>query len=61
MRNGIKQRYDYETFNVPVGKVYRLVCCDCNLTHDVVFLVEKNKLYMTAVKNKKMTKILRNA
>ncbi len=55
MRSSVKQRYDYETFEVPVGEKYRLICCDCKLVHDVVFLIEDNKLFMTAVQNHKST------
>jgi len=48
------QRYDYKPFEIPLGKKYGLVCCDCGLLHDVVFLMEKKKLYMTAVRRKKI-------
>ena len=50
----VTQRYDYEPFEVPLGKKYGLVCCDCGLLHDVVFLMEKKKLYMTAVRRKRI-------
>jgi len=59
MRSKIKQRYDLEAFEVPLGEKYRLVCCDCSLVHDVVFLIEDGKLYMTAVQNRKSTSQIR--
>lgn len=55
MKSRVVQRYDLETFEVPVGEKYRLVCCDCSLVHDVVFLIEDGKLFMTAVQNHRST------
>ena len=55
MKSKITQRYDYESFEIPIGEKYRLVCCDCSLVHDVVFLIEDGKLFMTAVQNRKST------
>lgn len=48
-------RQDGEAFEVPVGKIYRLACCDCNLVHDVVFIVEGGKLAMAARRNNRAT------
>ena len=61
MKSKITQRYDYEPFEVPIGEKYRLVCCDCSLVHDVVFLIEDGKLFMTAVQNRKSTSQKRRA
>lgn len=55
MKSKITQRYDFEPFEIPIGKKYRLFCCDCGLVHDVVFILEEGKLYMTAVRNNKST------
>jgi hypothetical protein len=55
MRSHIVQRHDLETFEVPIGEKYRLVCCDFSLVHDVVFLIEDGKLFMSAVRNNKST------
>lgn len=55
MKSKITQRHDYEPFEIPIGEKYRLFCCDCGLVHDVVFILEEGKLYMTAVRNNKST------
>lgn len=49
------QRHDGEGFEVPIGKIYRLACCDCNLVHDVVFVVEDGKLGMATKRNNRAT------
>jgi len=49
------QRQDGEGFELPIGKIYRLACCDCNLVHDVVFVVEDGKLAMAARRNNRAT------
>ena len=49
------QRRDGEGFELPIGKIYRLACCDCNLVHDVVFVVEDGKLGMAASRNNRAT------
>ncbi len=59
MKSNVKQRYDYETFEVPLNEKYRIVCCDCSLVHDVVFIVDDGKLFMTAVQNRKSTSQIR--
>jgi hypothetical protein len=61
MKSKITQRYDYETFEIPIGEKYRLICCDCSLVHDVVFLIEDGKLFMTAVQNHRSTSQKRRA
>jgi hypothetical protein len=50
-----KQRIDGEGFELPIGKLYRLACCDCGLVHDVVFVVEDGKLAMAAKRNNRAT------
>ena len=55
MKSKITQRYDFEPFEIPIGEKYRLFCCDCGLVHDVVFILEDGKLWMTAVRNNKST------
>lgn len=37
------QRTDNEGFEVPVGEVYRMACCDCGLVHDFVFVSADGK------------------
>ena len=49
------QRRDGEGFEVPVGEIYRLACCDCGLVHDVVFVVEGGNLGMAARRNNRAT------
>ena len=39
----------------PIRAGYRLACCDCNLVHDVVFVVEDGKLGMAARRNNRAT------
>ena len=46
----VKVRKDYETFEIPIGEIYKLKCCDCGLEHHVVWLLDNGKLYMTAVR-----------
>jgi len=48
-------RQDGEGFEVPLGEVYRLACCDCGLIHDVVFVYEKGVLVMTCTRNNRAT------
>ena len=48
-------RKDGEGFEVPIGEVYKLACCDCGLVHDVVFVVEDGKLGMAAMRNNRAT------
>jgi len=55
MKATYKQRKDNECFEVPIGKKYRLACCDCGLVHDVVFLLNDNKLYMATKRNNRST------
>lgn len=55
MRARYKQRQDGEGFDVPVGEIYRLACCDCGLVHDVVFMIEDGKLEMAAKRNNRAT------
>jgi hypothetical protein len=59
MKTKYKQRYDGEGFEVPLNKLYRLVCCDCGLVHDVVFVVEDGRLGMAAKRNKRATTYMR--
>lgn len=49
------QRKDGEGFEVPVGKLYRIACCDCGLVHDVVFAINGKKLGMAARRNNRAT------
>lgn len=49
------QRQDGEGFEVPVGEIYRLACCDCGLVHDVVFALEDGKLAMATRRNNRAT------
>ena len=49
------QRADGEGFEVPLNKIYRLACCDCNLVHDVVFVIEDGKLAMATKRNNSAT------
>lgn len=48
-------RHDGEGFEVPVGKIYRLACCDCGLVHDVVFVIKGRSLGMAARRNNRAT------
>ena len=48
-------REDGEGFEVPLGEIYKLVCCDCGLVHDVVFVVEDGKLGMASKRNNRAT------
>ena len=50
-----KQRKDGEGFEVPLGEVYRIACCDCGLVHDFVFVVEDGKLGVAAKRNNRAT------
>ena len=36
------KRRDGEGFNVPLGKILRIACCDCGLVHDIVFMTHEN-------------------
>jgi hypothetical protein len=49
------QRKDGDGFEVPVGELYRLRCCDCGLVHDVAFAIENGKLGMAARRNNRAT------
>ena len=49
------QRHDGEGFEIPVGEIYRLACCDCGLVHDVVFVIEDGKLAMATRRNNRST------
>ena len=35
---------DGEGWSVKSGEVFRLVCCDCGLTHNVVLVAEESEL-----------------
>ena len=48
-------RRDGEGFEVPIGEIYRLACCDCGLVHDVVFVYEDGKLGMAVKRNNRAT------
>ncbi len=50
-----KQRFDGEGFELPVGEVYKLACCDCGLVHRVVYVVEGGKLAMAAERDNRAT------
>ena len=45
------KREDGEGFEVPLGEIYRIACCDCGLVHDVVFVYEDGKLGMAVKRN----------
>ena len=49
------QRANGQGFEVPLGKLYRIACCDCGLIHDVVWLYEKGRLGMAARRNNRAT------
>lgn len=49
------KREDGEGFEVPIGKVYKLACCDCGLVHDIAFAYEDGKLAMAAKRNNRST------
>lgn len=55
MKSKITQRFDYESFEIPLNEKYRIFCCDCGLVHDVVWIIEDGKLFMTTVRNNKST------
>lgn len=55
-------RYSYKPiidgvgFEMPSGEVYRLACCDCGLTHDMVIVSHDEKPVGIAMRrNKKAT------
>ena len=50
-----KKRKDGEGFEVHIGTVYRITCCDCGLVHDVAFAYEDGKLGMAAKRNNRAT------
>jgi hypothetical protein len=50
-----KQRQDGEGFEVPLGQVYRIACCDCGLVHDFVFVYEDGALGVAAKRNNRAT------
>lgn len=53
----VKQRYDGTGFEVPSGEIHRIVCCDCGLVHDTVFVSQDGKpIGIAARRNKKLTK-----
>jgi len=55
------QRHDGEGFEVPLGEVYRLACCDCGLVHDVAFAYEDGRLGMAVRRNNNATAARRRA
>ncbi len=55
MKARYKQRVDGEGFEVPLGEVYRIACCDCGLVHDVVWVFEDGRLGMAARRNNRAT------
>jgi hypothetical protein len=61
MRAKYKQRVDGEGFEVPVGEVFRLQCCDCSLVHDVVVVTDGSKIGMAAKRNNRSTAQLRKS
>jgi len=50
-----KQRKDGEGFEIPLGEIYKLACCDCGLVHRVVFVVEDGRLGMAAERDNRAT------
>jgi len=50
-----KLREDGEGFEVPLGEVYKLACCDCGLVHRVAFAVEDGKLGMAVERDNRAT------
>ena len=50
-----KKRIDGEGFEVPLGEVYKIACCDCGLVHDVVWVYEDGKLAMATRRNNRAT------
>ena len=57
----LPSRVDGEGFEVPLGEIYRLACCDCGLVHDVVWEYEDGKLGMAAQRNEVETAKRRGA
>lgn len=55
MKARYKQRVDGEGFEVPLGEVYRIACCDCGLVHDVVWVYQKGELGMATRRNNRAT------
>ncbi len=55
MKTKLTFRTDGEDFEIPLGEIYRLVCCDCGLTHDVIFASKNGKIIMRAQRNKRST------
>ena len=55
MKARYKQLVDGEGFEVPLGEVYRIACCDCGLVHDVVWVFEDGRLGMAARRNNRAT------
>jgi len=49
------QRKDGEGFEIPLGKIYKLACCDCGLVHNVVFTYEDGVLAMATERNNRAT------
>lgn len=56
-----KERVDGEGFAVPLGKIYRIRCCDCGLVHDVVWVVKDGELGMAVARNNRATAQSRRA
>jgi len=49
------KREDGEGFEIPLGEIYKLACCDCGLVHDVIFVYKDGKLAMAAKRNNRAT------
>lgn len=43
----------------PVYKNYRLICCDCGLTHDFDFRIHKGKIQIRIKRNDRSTALAR--
>jgi hypothetical protein len=59
MRSKFTQRKDYEGFSHKSGEIFRLVCCDCGLTHDMVTVINGDEVGISAVRNNRATAQLR--
>ncbi len=49
------QREDGEDFEIPLGEIYKIACCDCGLVHNMVFMFADGKLTMAAERNNRST------
>ena len=55
MRTKYTQRLDGEGWEITLGQIFKIACCDCGLVHNVIIVEEDGEIGMAAERDNRAT------